>query len=210
LLPTLLFLIGVYGLFALHMAWSRRQSGLLASRSRERKLYGRLTLAGSGVALGLLIFLYLWMPFDSPEEPQKLALVVAGQTEGWLADQGLSRQEYLPVKVQAATGQPVYTYLHPDTSYGQMLPEKQGAALRQLRKPLPKKPTKEARVKKPKANPRMVKKDKGPSKAAVKKKKSHTSPRGPAGSQQAHLRSDNWPTRDLHHHPLQEGGGGDW
>jgi hypothetical protein len=199
LLPTLLFILGAYGLFAVHAVWSRRQNGWSASRSRTR--HTRLTFTGSGVCLMCLFLLSLWLGAEPQEENHKLAgLLLTGKAHGWLADQASQHLEYLPIKSAGSGEQPTYLFLHPETAAAQVLPEKKPAP-RQLRKSRLKK-SPEARGKKGKAVSPSAKRDQAAGKNPAKKSKAQIPPR--LGSPfQAQLRLRKWPP-DLHHHHPQD------
>lgn len=175
MLPTLVFILWAYGMYALITAWSRRQGGKYRERNRWRR-YGWLTMAGTTAAgVGLVIWLSL-----SPaqrEEDLKFAgfLESLGWGDGWAAQKSDRRLEPLPIKGQGPGEQPVYTYLHPETPPNQMGPEKRTLPPRQLRK------TKLQKLPKPQAKGGKVansaaKKEKATVSNAQKKKKSSFSP----------------------------------
>lgn len=199
MLPTLLFILGAYGLFAVHLVWSRRQAGWSANRSRTR--HTRLTLTGSGVCLMCLFLLLLWLGAEPQEENHKLAgLLLAGKAHGWLADQSSQHLEYLPIKSTGGGEQPTYLFLHPETAAAQVLPEKK-AGPRQLRKSRLKK-SPEAWVQKGKAVSPSAKRHQAPAKNPAEKSKAQIPPRLGSPSQ-AQLRLRKWPP-DLHHHRPQD------
>ncbi len=200
MLPTLVFILIAYALYALHTAWSRRQGSLLACRGRDRKI-GRFTVAASGLGLACLIFLAMWLPFESQEEHPKLAGLMLGQTDARLLAKAEPHLENLPIKSFATMEKPVYPFLHPEANYAQMLPEAKPAVPRALRKRHLKKVA-EAKGKKSPASSTTAKKDKPAAK--VKKKPEATPKRAPAApAREASLRMSLWPTWDFHHHPPQ-------
>jgi hypothetical protein len=207
LLPTLVFILIAYGLYALHIAWSRRQGDWLASRERDRKSR-RLLMAGSGLCLVGLIFASLWLPFDSPEENQRLAELMVGQTDGWLMARADPHVEYLPIKTPATVEKPVYPFLHPEATYVQSAPGKKPLPARTLRKPHLKKAA-VAKGKKSQLSSRTAQKDKSAGKGTLKKKKGEARPnQAAAPAREASLRFGIWPTWDLHHHSPQDDRGG--
>jgi hypothetical protein len=206
LLPTLVFILVAYGLYALHTAWSRRQGGLLAGRGRDRKSR-RLMMAGSGLCLVGFIFASLWLPFDSQEENQRLAELVVGQTDGWLMAKADPHVEYQPIKTPATVEQPVYPFLHPEAIYTQSGPEKKPLPLRTLRKTRLKKAA-NPKGKKSQISSRTAQKDKPAGKGTLKKKKGEAPPKPAAPAREASLRLGIWPTWDLHHHSPQDDRGG--
>jgi hypothetical protein len=192
-----LFILGAYGVFALHLVWSRRQAGWSASRSRTRQ--PRLTLTGSGVGLVCLFLLLLWLGAAPQEENHKLAgLLLAGRAHGWLADLSSQNLEYLPIKSTGGGEQPTYLFLHPEIAAAQVLPEKK-AAPRQLRKTRLKK-SPEARGQKGKAVSPSAKRGQALGKNPAKTSKAQNPPRLGSTSQ-AQLRCRKLPPYLNHHGP---------
>lgn len=182
MLPTLLFILGAYLLYALHAVWSRRRGGLAIRRNPPVRS-GRLSLAAGGAGLAIVSLLCLWLFVDAPDEPQKPGgMLAAVLTEGWQAHQADYRLESLPLKVEKApepVEQPVYAYLHPEAPAPQIKPEKKPAAPRPLRKAQVKRLA-DDRHKKGWVAARAAKKPKVAGKtAAKKKKKPRPSPGGP-------------------------------
>ncbi|MDP3181598.1 MAG: hypothetical protein Q8M54_02130 [Desulfobaccales bacterium] len=181
MLPTLAFILGAYGMYALITAWSRRQGGKFKGRHRSRR-YGWLTLAGS-TALGLGLILWLCLPPDHQEQNLRFAGFLGGL--GW-EDGGTAAKterplESLPIKGQGSGDKPVYAYLHPETPPQQIGAEKKPPPARPLRKPklqkLPKPQAKGGKV-----STSSPKKEKAAGKTAQKsqkKKKPSSSPETP-------------------------------
>jgi hypothetical protein len=134
-LPTLGFVLSAYLLYALFRAWSRHHHRQFQPyRGYRRK--GRLGLVGgTGVGLGIIILIAI-VGFPSQYENLRTASIITASWgyESQLPDQGLQRQEILPIKNQREQGQPAYAYLHPETPVPQLLPKKKNPRARSLHK----------------------------------------------------------------------------
>ncbi len=178
MLPTLIFILGAYLLYALFTAWPRRHNGHLRARRRWRR-FGRLTLAG-GLGLGLGLILWFFLSPDPQQRDLKLAgFLGTGWAEGWLG-QADRRLEYPQVKSQGPGDQPVYALLHPETPPTQLSQEKKPAAPRPLRKPGLQKSSSQGKGGKSLAQP--PKKERVATKPRLKKKKPESSPAGQKGT----------------------------
>ena len=132
MLPTLLFILWAYGMYALFSVILQRKGGYSRSRSRWGSL-GWLTLAGG---LGAALVLLIWLSFSPTREHQNLKLTGFLGTvyaEGWpgKVDRPL---EYPLTKGQGPGDQPVYALLHPETPASQVEPEKKAPKPRPGRK----------------------------------------------------------------------------
>jgi len=177
-LPTLIFILGAYLLYALFTAWPRRHSGSLRTRTRWRR-FGRLSLAG-GLAVGLGLILWFFLFPEQPHQDLKLVdFLGTGWAEGWLgqADPPL---EYPQVKSQGPGDQPVYALLHPETDPVQVSQEKKPDAPRALRKPRLPKASSQGKGGKSLAQP--PKKERVAAKSRLKKKKPDSSSGGQKGT----------------------------
>jgi hypothetical protein len=174
LLPTILFILGAYALYALVLIWCRWQrSRFLGSQGKGRPRW--LTLAGGAGFLGLFLLLLFWLAPASSDHTMRLAGML-GVSDG---DQALAKQASLKAATlqldqKPAGGQPPYALLHPE-SPPSLLPPAKSLAGNQLRKPKAKKPS-EQESEKAKAEARMSKKDKTPGKVKAKKKKTSLTP----------------------------------
>ncbi len=173
LLPTILFILAAYALYALVMWWCRWQRAhLWARRNQPRSRW--LTLMGSAGILGLFLGLLVWLAPAAPHQSLRLAGIL-GLSEGEvrLAKQAATAAASLQPETKPTNGQPAYALLHP-ASPPSLLPPAKPLAGNQLRKPL----GKGASVQKSpqtKAESRPQKKDKAPPKGkALKKKTSHS------------------------------------
>jgi hypothetical protein len=180
-LPTLLFILWAYGMYALFTVVLQRKSGHCRGRNRWPRLVWLVPTGMVGAGLVLLI----WLSFSPDQQHQNLKLTGFLGTvyaEGWpnKVDGSL---EYPATKAQQNPGpgdQPVYTLLHPETPASQMEPEKKVPKPRPLRKT---KASKTAANAKAKGNTAVAKKDKVTAKSKTKKKKKHTA--APAGNKSA-------------------------
>lgn len=133
MLPTLAVILWAYGMYALVRAWSRKKNGHYLYRSRGRRYALLALMAGTGVALGAVLWLSLG------DEQQDHGLKLAGflgtvWAEGQ-PEKASSRLEVPQIKGQAANGQPAYALLHPETPAAQLEAEKSKPAPRRLQKP---------------------------------------------------------------------------
>ena len=174
MLPTLLFILWAYGMYALISALAGR--GRKESKFRARgpgRRYGWLAL-GSGLLLGLGLTVVLARSFVEPDHNLGLAgFLGTVWAEGW-PDKVNQRVEYPPIKGPATGNQPVYALLHPGTSPADLAQEKTAAKPRPIKKPKVRNLL-APQAKSPKSAIQVAKKDKGAakdkSKTTVKKKK---------------------------------------
>jgi hypothetical protein len=173
LLPTILFILAAYALYALVMWWCRWQRAhLWARRNQARSRW--LTLMGSAAILGLFLWLLVWLAPAAPHQSLRLAGIL-GLSEGEvrLAKQAATAAATLQPEPQPTNGQPAYALLHP-ASPPSLLPPAKPLAGPQLRKPKGK-GTSGHKPPQTKAESRHQKKDKTPPRGkALKKKTSHS------------------------------------
>ena len=113
MIPTLVFVLWVYGMYALISALSRRKGSRFRARGSWRK-YGWLALA-AGAAAGVGLVVLLAQSYDEESHRLKLAgFLGTVWAEGW-PDKVERRVEDPPVKSTASGDQPVYALLHPGT-----------------------------------------------------------------------------------------------
>lgn len=128
MLPTVLFIIVAYILYALVVGWCRWQRfRFLERQSRTRPRW--LTLAGGAASLGLLCYVIFWMAPDAPGQNMRLANIL-GVAEGkaWLEKKEISQraplQSPLQLEQRQPDGQPVYAVLHPESPPSLLPPAK--------------------------------------------------------------------------------------
>ena len=133
MLPTLVFILWAYGMYALISALAGRKGSRLRTRSPWRR-YGWLGLvATSGVGLGLVVLLA--HSFDQENHSLKLSgFLGTVWADGW-PEQVERRVEDPPIKSTASGDQPVYALLHPGTSPAELAQEKTAPKLRPAHKP---------------------------------------------------------------------------
>ncbi len=135
MLPTILFILGAYGLYALVVVWCRWQRSRFSSRRRQ----GRprwLTLAGGAVFLGIFLCLTTWLAPSNPDQKMKLAGIL-GVSEGDidLAKQASLRAATLHLEQKPPNGEPAYTSLHPESPPSLLPPAKSTLGAVPLHKP---------------------------------------------------------------------------
>jgi hypothetical protein len=132
-LPTLVFILWAYGMYALISALSGRKGSSFRPRSRWRR-YGWLgLLASTGVGVGLVVVMA--NSFDQGSQNLKLSgFLGTVWAEGW-PDKVDRRVEYPPIKGPASGDQPVYALLHPGTSPAELAQEKTAPKPRPVPKP---------------------------------------------------------------------------
>lgn len=189
LLPTVLFILGVYILFAILNTWSRRASRRLRCAHRVARPHW-LPLTCGLLALAGAAWLALRAAPCAPPGGLSLAGVLGGLEMGSLLPaKTVDSADSLPVKNPDPGDRPTYALLHPETPASLLLPEKP-AAPAPLRKPrLKGHPV--AQSKKAKATSKPLakeKSEKAPGKARVKKKKPASAPAKPGPIQQAYHR----------------------
>ena len=171
MLPTLVFILWAYGMYALISALAGRKGSKFRARGPGRR-YGWLALAAGGlVGLGLIVVLA--QSFDEKDHNLKFAgFLGTVWADGW-PEQVAARVEDPPIKGTPAGDQPVYALLHPGTSPAELAQEKTAPKLRPAHKPKVKKApapqTKGAKAVAPKPKKEQVA-AKNKSKTAKKKK----------------------------------------
>lgn len=112
-MPTLLFVLGAYSLYALFILWSRFQR-----KDLRRERYGakspRLFL-GSGAVLGCLILLVIGFSTPAPHQTQRLAGVLGGPELNLITAKTKLAAENLPLGNEDQGKHPAYALLHPET-----------------------------------------------------------------------------------------------
>jgi hypothetical protein len=175
-LPTILFILAAYALYALLMWWCRWQRAhLWARRNQARRRW--LTLLGSAGILGLFLWLLVWLAPAARDQNLRLAGIL-GLSEGEmrLAKQAPSPAAALQPDTKSSNGQPAYALLHP-ASPPSLLPPAKPLGGNLLRKPKGKGPSVQ-KLPHPKAESRVIKKDKTPPKIKALKKKTSQSSTG--------------------------------
>lgn len=171
MLPTLVFILWAYGVYALISALPGRKGSRFRTRGSGRR-YGWLAL-GASALVGLGLTVVLAQSFNEPDHNLNLAgFLGTVWAEG--PDKVDQRVEYPPIKAAAAGDQPVYALLHPGTSPAELSQEKTAPKPRPIKKPKVHKAAAEP-AKNAKAAAQKPKKDqvaaKGKAKATAKKKK---------------------------------------
>ena len=175
MLPTLVFILWAYGMYALVAALSGRKGSTFRARSPWRR-FGWLGLVG-GAGVGLVLAVILANSFDQENQNLKLSgFLGTVYAEGW-PDKVDRRVEYPPMKSPASGDQPVYALLHPGTSPAELAQEKTAPKPRPVKKPKIKAPAPQAKggtkavAQKPKKDQVVAK-----NKAKIAKKKKPASP----------------------------------
>ena len=170
MLSTLGFILCAYGIYALSKARSRRyRQRFIPYRQLQRKK--RLTLVGgTGVGVGIIILISI-LGLSSHYENLRSASILSASWgfDAWSAGQATARQEILPIKTQGDSGQPAYSYLHPETPSNQLLTGQNAASSWSKKKHKLRKPVRQAKSLKPVA--KAPKKDMAPGKPQAKHKK---------------------------------------
>ena len=132
MLPTLVFILWAYGMYALIAALAGRKGSRFRVHSPRR--YGWLGLvATTGIGLGLAVVL----AYSFNQEHQSLKLsgfLGTVWADGW-PEQVERRVEDPPIKSTPAGDQPAYALLHPGTSPAALAQEKTAPKLRPAHKP---------------------------------------------------------------------------
>lgn len=119
MLPTLVFILGAYGIYALISTLARRRGGSLRQGRSWRRL--GLVLAAAAVLGGAVV---LAGAFDGQHQNLQLAgFLGTVWAEGWPGEVS-PRVEAPPIKGTASGEQPVYALLHPGTSSAEMAKKK--------------------------------------------------------------------------------------
>ena len=122
MLPTLVFILWAYGMYALISALSGRRGSRPRARSPLRR-YAWLGLAAT-TGVGLSLAVVLAQSFNLENQNLKLAgFLGTVWAEGWL-DKVERRVEDPPIKSAACGEQPVYTLLHPGAHPSELAQEK--------------------------------------------------------------------------------------
>jgi len=121
-IPTLVFVLWAYGMYALISALSGRKGSRFRARSSWRK-YGWLALA-AGAAAGIGLVVVMAQSYDEESHRLKLAgFLGTVWAEGW-PDRVEHRVEGLPVKSPTSGDQPMYAMLHPGASPAELAKDK--------------------------------------------------------------------------------------
>jgi hypothetical protein len=120
-LPTLIFILWAYGMYALISALSRhRYCGIRAYRPLRRYAWlGLMVTAGVGLSLAVVLAQSFNIENQNLKPDRFLRTAWA---EDWL-DKVESRVEDPPIMRAACGGQPAYTLLHPGTHPAELAPE---------------------------------------------------------------------------------------
>lgn len=122
MLPTLVFILWAYGMYALISALSGRRSCRLRTRRPLRRYPWLGPVATAGVGLSLAVV--LGQSFNLENQNLKLAgFLGTVWAEDW-PDRVERRAEDPPIKSSAYGEQPVYTLLHPGTPPSELAQEK--------------------------------------------------------------------------------------
>ena len=115
MLPTVLFIIAAYTLYALVVGWCRWQRfRFLESQNKARHRW--LTLAGGALSLGLLCYVIFWMAPAEPDQNLRLANILGvSEGEAWLQRAAMLPKIPLPLDQRQPDGQPAYALLHPES-----------------------------------------------------------------------------------------------
>jgi hypothetical protein len=129
LLPTFLFVFGVYAIFALLTAWRQRSMPLL----RSTKLKPCPRWGAFLIPLGVALLLARSIPCPPPYN-FNLVEVLCEEERGGLDGKVLTYPADYPICVHAPEGPPIYSLLHPQMTAHLSLPEKKTSVIF-LRKP---------------------------------------------------------------------------
>jgi len=179
LLPTIVFILVIYGLYLLMAAWCRRKQ--LNFRGRVIKERPRwLALTYGAVGLSVCLGLLFWLKPASQNHRVRLAGVL-GLGEGMVSEgDSLDRgAPHLPVQEPNPKTQPAYALLHPESQPSLQAPVRPPHGTSPLRPPKTGR-TSALDGKKPKVLNKQVKKDNPPLKPKAKKKKNAGMPSKPA------------------------------
>ncbi len=138
LLPTLLFILGAYSLFAIYTLWSRYRRKRL--RSVRRGPTSPPLLLGSGIIV-LICAIWLIARFFPPPSNKifHLAGVLGAAEPGLIMARAELTPEKLPVANTGVGDHPGYALLHPETP-AMLMPEKPASPPSPPRKPRAKRP----------------------------------------------------------------------
>jgi hypothetical protein len=134
LLPTLLFILGVYGVYALLILWCHFKRKRFTHVRRGSKS-PRLLLGGGIAALVSVIWLVVYFfPPPPPNQAFSLAGVLGAAEPGLVMAKTELTPEKLPVTGTGPGDHPAYALLHPGTP-AMLMPEKGASAPAPPRKP---------------------------------------------------------------------------
>ncbi|MCL4501699.1 MAG: hypothetical protein M1438_07555 [Deltaproteobacteria bacterium] len=172
MLPTLVFILWAYGMYAIISALIRRKGSKFRARSAGKRCGWFALAMGSLIGLGLAVLLV--QSFDEQDHQLKLTgFLGTVWAEGW-PDKVGQRVEYPPIKETASGGQPAYALLHPGASPVELAQEKTAPRPRPIKKQKVRKVA-ASQAKGPKPSVHAAKKDKaaakGKPKATTAKKK---------------------------------------
>lgn len=177
-LPSILFFVAAYGVYALMLAWCRRQRFRFQEKAAPRPRW--LILLRGAALLGLLLGLAFWLKPDLRDQKLKLAGILGLSEEVTLrSHQELPPVMTPPLKEGGEKGQPVYALLHPESPPTLLPPAKLPAAT-QVRKGRATTPVKAG--KNPPGGPSLKSSEKSPAKPKDKKKPPPKSSGGSSGS----------------------------
>jgi hypothetical protein len=179
MLPTILFMLAAYVIYALVMAWCHRQRYGFPGRAQARPRW--LTLAKGVFVLGLALWFIFWLNPVTPDQQMRMAGML-GVTEGEAlqASQAAPRVSGPHLKEKGTGGQPAYAMLHPE-SPPSLLPPAKPPAGTQVRKLIGKRPQTPG-VKSPPKESNLTPNDKAAGKVKAKKKKPSRSSAKPSAS----------------------------
>lgn len=171
MLPTLIFVICAYLVYALFRIWSGHNRKQFQPYKCHRSKARLGWIGGTGVGLGIIILLCIAGLPEQDDNLRTASIINATWSQDSVQPaQAMQRQEIFPLKNQMEQGQPAYAYLHPETP--QMLPEKKAPSPRRLNKAGLRKAAPHAKTVKVVA--KAPKKEKArPAKTRAKKKKSN-------------------------------------
>jgi hypothetical protein len=138
-MPSLLFIVGAYALFALCILWSRHQRNRYRSRRYGSRTPRLLLLSGSLLGLVCIIGLLVNLLPPPPHNPMHLTGVLKATEPGWSLVKAELPPEKLRLLHNSAGDQPVYALLHPETP-PILVPEKPASPRGSSRRPRMKRP----------------------------------------------------------------------
>jgi hypothetical protein len=133
LLPTLLFILGAYSIYALCAVWSRCSKRRLRSVRQEPRS-SRVLLGGGVIALVCLIWLAVRLVPPSSHQGLHLSGVLGAAEPGVVMARAELTPDKLPVGNASPGDHPAYALLHPETP-PMLMPEKPSSAPSPPRKP---------------------------------------------------------------------------
>lgn len=124
MLPTVLFIIVAYTLYALVVGWCRWQRFRFLERQGKTR-HRWLTLAGGALSLGLLCYVIFWMAPAEPDQNLRLANILGvSEGEAWLKKSAMLPKIPLQLDQRQPDGQPAYALLHPESPPSLLPPAK--------------------------------------------------------------------------------------